>query len=74
LIDNQGALELIRSGQINDRTKHIDTKFQHICNQEAAGDIKSEHVVTKDQLADVMTKSLGSEKYLSFREKIGVRM
>jgi len=28
LIDNQGALDLIRNGQINDRTKHIDTKFR----------------------------------------------
>jgi len=74
LIDNQGALELIRSGQINDWTKHIDTKFWHICDREAAGDIKSEHVATEDQLANVMTKSLESEKYLSFREKIGVRM
>jgi len=74
LIDNQGALELIRSGQINDQTKHIDTKFWHICNREAARDIKSKHVATEDQLADVMTKSLGSEKYLSFREKIGVQM
>jgi len=27
LIDNQGALDLIKSGHINDRTKYIDTKF-----------------------------------------------
>ena len=74
LIDNQGALELIRSGQINRGTKHINTKFWHIHDQEAVGDIKSEHVVTEDQLADVMTKSLESEKYLSFREKIGVNI
>jgi len=74
LIDNQGALELIRSGQINDWIKHIDTKFQHIYDQEAARDIKSEHMVTEDQLADVMTKSLGSKKYLSFREKIGIKI
>jgi len=48
LIDNQGALELIRSRQINDWTKHIDTKFWHICNREATRDIKSEHVMTED--------------------------
>jgi len=74
LIDNQGALELIRSGQINDQTKHIDTKFWHIYDREVARDIKSEHVMTEDQLADVITKSLGSKKYLSFRKKIGIRM
>ena len=26
-IDNRGALELIKSGQINDRTKHIETNL-----------------------------------------------
>ena len=29
-IDNCGALELIKSGQINNHTKHIETKFRHI--------------------------------------------
>ena len=73
LIDNQGALELIKSGQINDRTKHIDIRFRHICDREATGDIKSEHVPTEYQIADVMTKSLGSEKFLSFQTKLGVK-
>jgi len=66
LIDNQGALDLIKSSQINDRTKHIDTRFRHICNREEAGDIVGEHVATEDQLADVMTKSLGMEKFSGF--------
>ena len=74
LIDNQGALDLIKSGQINDRTKHIDTKFRHICNREMMGDIKSEHVSMKHQVADIMTKSLGKEKFLLFRGKIGVKL
>jgi len=61
LIDNQGALDLIRNGQINDRTKHIDTKFRHICDREEADDIASEHVATDHQIADIMTKALGTE-------------
>ena len=72
-IDNQGALDLIKSGLINDRTKHIDTRFRHICDREEAGDIVGEHVATEDQLADVMTKSLGMEKFSGFRERIGVK-
>jgi len=73
LIDNQGALELIKSGQINNCTKHIDTRFRHICDRKATGDIKGEHVSTEHQIADIMTKSLGSEKFLSFQTKIGVK-
>ena len=73
LIDNQGALDLIKSSQINDRTKHIDTRFRHICDREEAGDIVGEHVATEDQMADIMTKSLGIEKFSGFRERIGVK-
>jgi len=32
LINNQGILDLIKSGQINDRIKHIDIKFRHVCD------------------------------------------
>ena len=47
LIDNQGALDLIKSGHINNRTKHIDTKFRHICDREEGRDIMAEHVCHK---------------------------
>jgi len=74
LIDNQGALDLIKSGQINDRTKHIETRFRHICNREDAGVIQGEHVATMEQIADIMTKALGSEKFEHFRDGIGVML
>jgi len=31
------------------------------------------HVTTENQLADMMTKSLGGEKFMFFRAKIGVK-
>jgi len=65
-IDNHGALELIKSGQINDRTKHIETKFRHICDREEARDISRVHMATEDQMADIMTKLLGPEKFALF--------
>ena len=65
LTNNQGALDLIKSGQINDRTKHIETRFRHICNHET-GMIQAEYVATTEQVADIMTKSLGSEKFHYF--------
>jgi len=66
-IDNQEALDLMRSGQINDKTKHIDTKFRHICDHKEAGDVTGVHVTTENQLADMMTKSLGGEKFVFFQ-------
>jgi len=73
LIDNQGVLDLIKSGQINDRTKHIDIRFRHICNHEKTDDIVGEHVATEDQMADIMTKSLGMMKFGGLRKRIGVK-
>jgi len=48
LIDKQGALDLIKSGQINDRTKHIDIRFRYIYDHEETDDIIGEHVVIED--------------------------
>jgi hypothetical protein len=31
-----------------------------------------EHVSTKGQLADILTKALGRNKFVEFRQKIGV--
>ena len=72
LINNQGTLDLIKSRQINNRTKHIETHFRHICNCEETGMIQGEYVATTEQIADIMTKSLGSEKFHYFWVRIGV--
>jgi len=66
LTNNQGALDLIKSGQINDGTKHIETRFRHICDHKETGMIQAEYVATIEQVADIMTKSLGSEKFHYF--------
>jgi len=44
LINNQGALDLIKSEQINNCTKHIDIKFRYVCDQKDQGTILSQHV------------------------------
>ena len=72
LINNQGALDLIKSEQINDHTKHINIKFRHVCDQKDQGTISSQHVAMQEQIADIMTKPLGAKKFLYFQEIIGV--
>jgi len=68
-INNQGALDLIKSRQINDCTKYIDIKFRHIYDQ---GTISSQHMAIQEQIADIMTKPLGAKKFSYFQEMIGV--
>jgi len=65
-INNCEVLKLIKSGQINNCTKYIKTKFRHIYDCEKAGDISGVYVATEDQMADIMTKSLGTKKFVLF--------
>jgi len=73
-IDNHGALELIKSNQINDCTKYIETKFRHIYDCEEAGDISRVHVATENKMVDIMTKLLGAKKFVLFQGMIGVHL
>ena len=41
-------------------------------DREEADDIVSEHVATDHQIADIMPKALGTEKFTSFRGRIGI--
>jgi len=65
-IGNYGALELIKNDWINNRTKYIKTKFQHICDCEEARDISGVYMTIEDQMADIITKLLGPEKFALF--------
>ena len=72
-IDNQAAISLCKNPVYHKRSKHIDTPFHHIRECIEEGMIEVQHVNTKDQLADILTKSLGRQKFLEMRERIGVQ-
>ena len=54
------------------RSKHIDIKFHYTHEQIEDGVLEVEHVSTEEQLADILTKALGCNKFVEFRQKIGV--
>lgn len=58
--DNIGAIELSRKNGFSARTKHIDVRHHYIRALVEKELIKLDYVSTKDMLADVMTKGLGS--------------
>ena len=72
-IDNKSAISLCKNPVHHDRSKHIDTKYHYIreCVEEKRIDVK--YVCTDDQLADILTKSLGKLKFLEMRDRIGVQ-
>jgi hypothetical protein len=72
-IDNQSAIALCKNPVHHDRSKHIDTKFHFTRQQVEDGVLEVEHVGTKNQLADILTKALGRNKFVELRQRIGVQ-
>ena len=57
----------------HNRTKHIDTRYHFIRDCVEDGRVIIEHVKTEDQLADILTKSLGRVKFVELSARIGVK-
>lgn len=72
-VDNKSAIALAKNPVHHERSKHIDTKYHFIRDCVQRGDIAVEHVRTEEQLADILTKPLGRQKFDELRGKIGVR-
>lgn len=72
LMDNQSAIKLTRNPEFHCRSKHIDVRYQFICEKVRDGLIDTIYVNTNDQYADVFTKALSFVKFNLMRTKINV--
>jgi dihydroorotase len=71
-VDNQSAIQLIKNPVFNERSKHIDTRFHYIRECIEDGKVVVEHIGTANQLADILTKSLGRIQFQDLRASIGI--
>lgn len=71
--DNQGCISIAKNPINNKLTKHIDTKYHYIRFEIQRGNIRIECINTKEQLADMFTKSLDATKFIYFRNKLGLK-
>jgi hypothetical protein len=75
LCDNQAAIILSRDTQFCARSKHIACKFHFVRNDIVGkGQAVVCYVNTNDQVADIMTKSLGHDKHWHFVRAMGLVM
>ena len=65
---NQRGIVITVSLKIRSRTKHIAIKYHHFQSFIINGDIEIKRIDTKEQIADIFTKTLDSElfKYLNY--------
>ena len=70
--DNMSSIKLSSNPVFHARAKHIEVHYHFIREKVIAGEIDLQHVSTTMQVADIFTKSLGTEKFQQFRNSLGV--
>ena len=58
--DNQGSIALANNAGYHARTNHVDIRYHFIRENVQDGILKIDYIDTKNQLADMLTKALGT--------------
>jgi hypothetical protein len=70
LCDNDSAIAIASNSVQHDRTKHIDIRHHFIRDHIKRGDVALQWVSTKDQEADILTKTLGKHPFQMLRDRV----
>jgi len=58
--DNQGAIKLIISGVVKQKSKHIDVKYHHVHYEQTKGSVNFQYVTSAVNPADLLPKPLAT--------------
>ncbi|GJU97084.1 hypothetical protein Tco_1326355 [Tanacetum coccineum] len=72
-VDNKSAIELVRNPVHHERSKHIDVRFHFIRKQIRNKEVQLNHVMSRDQAADIFTKALPAELFNLCKQKMGMK-
>lgn len=71
--DSKTAIQIASNPIFHERTKHFDIDCYFVREKILQHMIKTQHVSTKDQLADLLTKGLWKASHLHLMAKLGVK-
>lgn len=72
--DNQGAINLSANHTCHKRSKHIDIRHHFIRQVVSENKVNLKYLPTNDMPADMLTKSLSTEKHSHFLKVLGLKM
>ena len=70
--DNQGAIALGKNPQAHARSKHIGIQWHYQREKIEDGTVELRYIPTDQQIADGLTKPLSKDKFLAFRNAVGL--
>ncbi|GJW80547.1 putative RNA-directed DNA polymerase [Tanacetum coccineum] len=70
--DNKSAIQIAANPVMHEKTKHFDIDVHLVREKVASGLIKTKKVNSKDQVADIFTKALGSVQHGALVNKLGM--
>ena len=71
--DNQSAICLAKSNRSHPKSKHIDIKFNYVRDVLSKDMIQISYCPTNDNVADLFTKGLPSERFCKLRLMLGIK-
>uniref|UniRef100_A0A803L0D4 Reverse transcriptase Ty1/copia-type domain-containing protein n=1 Tax=Chenopodium quinoa TaxID=63459 RepID=A0A803L0D4_CHEQI len=72
--DNMSAIAMTKNPVFHSRTKHIEIRHHFIRELVEKQEIGLQFCKTGEQLADIFTKALPTDKFLHFRRELGVQV
>lgn len=69
-IDNQSAIAIIKNGQFNKRSKHIDVRYHFIHEKIRENLIQVGYLCSEKMIADIFTKPLCKIKFLKHKNQL----